>query len=304
MAKDVVARDLNQTDLSAQNRISTGRLARTRIRQLAQSVATHVVLLMLGITFMLPFLWMVTSSVKPDAELFQIPPTLVPQHFQPTNYLEAVRQISFAVYLKNSVVYALVAMLGAILSNAPIAYGFSRIRWKGRGVVFIVVISTMMLPFQVRMIPLYVAFGQIGWLDSLLPLVVPTFFGNAFFIFLLRQFMLTLPTDLDDSARIDGCSEVGIFRQIVLPLSKPAITVVALFQLMWAWHDFIGPLIYLRDQNGYTLSVGLQLYFTQHGAEWALLMAAATMFTLPMVIVFFIAQRAFIEGIALTGIKG
>jgi len=304
MAKDVVARDLNQTDLSARNRISTGRLARTRIRQLAQSVATHVVLLMLGITFMLPFLWMVTSSVKPDAELFQIPPTLVPQHFQPTNYLEAVRQISFAVYLKNSVVYALVAMLGAILSNAPIAYGFSRIRWKGRGVVFIVVISTMMLPFQVRMIPLYVAFGQIGWLDSLLPLVVPTFFGNAFFIFLLRQFMLTLPTDLDDSARIDGCSEVGIFRQIVLPLSKPAITVVALFQLMWAWHDFIGPLIYLRDQNGYTLSVGLQLYFTQHGAEWALLMAAATMFTLPMVIVFFIAQRAFIEGIALTGIKG
>ena len=304
MARDIVAPDLRQDRLSTTKPAAAKRSSVVRARRVMRSVFTHAVLLTLGITFMLPFLWMVTSSVKPDAELFQIPPTLIPQHFQPSNYLEAVRQISFAVYLKNSAVFALLTMLGSVLSNAPIAYGFSRIRWRGRDVVFVVVIATMMLPFQVRMIPLYVAFGQIGWLDSLLPLVVPTFFGNAFFIFLLRQFMLTLPTDLDDSARIDGCSEIGIFRRIVLPLSKPAITVVALFQMMWAWHDFIGPLIYLRDESGYTLSVGLQLYFTQHGAEWALLMAAATMFTLPMVIVFFFAQRAFIEGIALTGIKG
>ncbi len=200
--------------------------------------------------------------------------------------------------------YSFWGTVGALVSNVFIAYGFSRVRWPGRDIVFVFVISTMMLPFQVRMIPLYILFAKLGWLNTLLPLIIPIFFGNAFYIFMLRQFMLTLPTELDDAARIDGCNELGIFWRIVLPLSRPAIITVAIFELLHTWNDFLGPLIYLRNPESYTLAIGLKLYFTQYGAEWALLMAAATMFTLPMVIIFFIAQRTFIEGIALTGIKG
>jgi multiple sugar transport system permease protein len=267
-------------------------------------LAAHAVLLLLGAMFMLPFLWMVVSSVKPNQELFRVPPTIIPETFRPSNYVEAVQVINFWGFLRNTAIYAALGTLGAVLSNIPVAYGFSRIRWRGRDLVFVFVLATMMLPFQVRMIPLYIAFARIGWLDSYLPLVVPTFFGNAFYIFMLRQFLLTLPRELDDAARIDGCSEISVFTRIVLPLSKPALTTVALFEVMFAWHDFLGPLIYIRNQESYTLSVGLQLYFTQHGAEWGLLMAAATMFTLPMVVIFFFAQRTFIEGITLTGIKG
>ena len=178
------------------------------------------------------------------------------------------------------------------------------LRWRGRNVLFIIVIATMMLPFQVRMIPLYILFARIGWLNSFLPLIVPNFFGNAFYIFLMRQFMMTLPKELDDAARIDGASEWGIFWRVAVPLSKPAILTVAIFEIIHTWHDFIGPLVYLRHPTKYTLSIGLRLYFTQYGAEWGLLMAAAAMFTIPMVIFFFFAQRSFIEGITLTGLKG
>lgn len=277
------------------------RMARGRM---IRSLVLHLMLVLGSIVFMLPFLWMVSSSLKTDVEIFRVPISLVPDTLQFRNYIEAVQAIAFFRFLGNTVLYASLATLGTLLSCVFIAYGFARIPWRGRDVVFVVVLATMMLPFQVRMIPLYVAYGRLGWLNTYLPLVVPTFFGNAFYIFLLRQFMLTLPHELDDAARVDGCNEFGIFRRIILPLTKPAIITVAIFEFLFAWNDFVGPLIYLRDPQSYTLSVGLQLYFTQHGAEWGLLMAAATMFTLPMVIVFFVAQRAFIEGISLTGIKG
>jgi multiple sugar transport system permease protein len=275
-----------------------------RIGKVLQKVGTHLLLITVSIIFVLPFFWMISSSVKTDAEIFRIPPTVIPREFQFSNFPESVTAINFFGYLRNTIRYSLLATLGAVISNTIIAYGFSRIEWPGRDAVFFLVISTMMLPFAVRMIPLYVFFSRIGWVPSLKPLIIPTYFGNAYYIFLMRQFMLTFPMELDDAARIDGCNELGIFSRIVVPLSRPAITTVAIFELLFTWNNFIGPLIYLRDTDTFTLSVGLQLFFTQHGAEWDLLMAASTLFTLPMVILFFFAQRTFIEGITLTGIKG
>ncbi len=293
----------NITQSEAQPALTINR-KRANERGPIATISTHIALILFGLLFMLPFIWMVSSSLKQDAEIFELPVSLIPDALQFSNYVDATETIAFWRYTGNSVFYAFGATLGATLSNVFIAYGFARIRWPGRDIIFIGVLATMMLPFQVRMIPLFVLFHRLGWLNTYLPLIVPHFFGGAFYIFLLRQFMRTLPSELDDAARIDGASEWGIFWRIVVPLSKPAITTVAIFELLASWHDFIGPLIYLRDPNSYTLSVGLRLYFTQYGAEWAQLMAAATMFTIPMVIIFFLAQRTFIEGISLTGIKG
>ena len=206
--------------------------------------------------------------------------------------------------MTNTFIYAVGLMTGAVLSNVLIGYGFARIDWPGRDIVFIIVIATMMLPAQVRFIPLFITYSKWGWLETFAPLIVPAFFGNAFFVFLVRQFMLTFPRDLDDAARVDGANELMIFWRIVAPLSKPAIITIAIFDFMWGWHDYINPLVFLRDPDKFTLSVGLRLFFSQYGAEWALLMAAATMFTLPMIVVFFFAQRTFIEGISFTGVKG
>ncbi len=274
------------------------------LKRRLKTLVTHGVLIVFGITFMLPFVWMVSSSLKPNIDIFELPVRLIPKTYRFENYVDATNAIPFWQYLWNSTYYTIFATIGAVLSNTFIAYGFSRVRWRGRNVLFIIVIATMMLPFQVRMIPLYVLFAKLGWLNSFLPLIVPNFFGNAFYIFLMRQFMMTLPRELDDAARIDGASEWGIFWRIAVPLSKPAILTVAIFEIIHTWHDFIGPLVYLRHPTKYTLSIGLRLYFTQYGAEWGLLMAAAAMFTIPMVIFFFFAQRSFIEGITLTGLKG
>ncbi len=252
---------------------------------LLQRVAAHAVLIVFGPIFMLPFLWMISSSLKPHADIFNIPVRLIPETFVFSNYPEAIAAIRFLRYLGNTFIYALGLMIGAVLSNVFIGYGFARIEWPGRDVVFVL-------------------YSSWGWLETFAPLLVPAFFGNAFFIFLVRQFMLTFPKDLDDAARVDGAHELQIFWRIVAPLSRPAIITIAIFDFMWGWHDYINPLVFLRDPDKFTLSVGLRLYFSQHGAEWGLLMAAATMFTLPMVLVFFFAQRTFIEGISFTGVKG
>ena len=269
-----------------------------------QRLGAHLSLIFFGIIFMLPFLWMVSSSLKPSAEIFEIPVRLIPRRFAFTNYPDAIESIRFLRYLANTFIYAVGLMVGAVLSNVFIGYGFARIDWPGRDIVFIIVIATMMLPSQVRFIPLFITYSKWGWLETFAPLIVPAFFGNAFFVFLVRQFMLTFPRDLDDAARVDGANELMIFWRIVAPLSKPAIITIAIFDFMWGWHDYINPLVFLRDPDKFTLSVGLRLFFSQYGAEWALLMAAATMFTLPMIVVFFFAQRTFIEGISFTSVKG
>ena len=271
---------------------------------ISQRLGAHLSLIFFGIIFMLPFLWMVSSSLKPSAEIFEIPVRLIPKTFAFTNYPDAIESIRFLRYLANTFIYAVGLMIGAVLSNVFIGYGFARIDWPGRDIVFIIVIATMMLPAQVRFIPLFITYSKWGWLETFAPLIVPAFFGNAFFVFLVRQFMLTFPRDLDDAARVDGANELMIFWRIAAPLSKPAIITIAIFDFMWRWHHYINPLVFLRDPDKFTLSVGLRLFFSQYGAEWALLMAAATMFTLPMIVVFFFAQRTFIESISFTGVKG
>jgi multiple sugar transport system permease protein len=220
------------------------------------------------------------------------------------NYPDALNSFPFALYTANTLVLCILTMIGTTLSAALPAYGFARLRWRGRDTLFFILIATIMLPPQVTMIPVFLIFRALGWTGTMLPLIVPSFFGSAFYIFLLRQFFLTIPHELSEAARIDGCSELGILWRIVVPIAKPALATVALLSFTGAWMDFTGPLIYLHDERTYTLAVGLLAFLGRHGGEWQLLMAAAAVMTLPMLLLFFFAQRAYIEGIALTGLKG
>ena len=213
--------------------------------------------------------------------------------------------VNFWVYLKNSLIVAFFVIIGTLASCVPVAYGFSRIEWPGRELVFMLVLSTMMLPYQVTMIPLYLLFTEtLGWGNSLLPLIVPSFFANAFDIFLLRQFFRTIPQDLLDAARVDGASDLHILFRVVLPLSTPILAAIAVFSFLWAWNDFLGPLLYLNNPEKFTLAIGLQDFQGQRNTAWNQLMAASVVFTLPIVVAYFFAQRTFIEGIKLTGTKG
>ncbi|GAB4110436.1 MAG: hypothetical protein Kow00105_19220 [Phycisphaeraceae bacterium] len=222
-----------------------------------------------------------------------------------SNFTKAIRAMKhFPAYLKNTLILCLLTVIGTVCSSTLVAYGFSRIDWPGRDKLFLVVMATMMVPFPVVMVPLFTMFKTFGWIGTLKPLWVPTFFAGAFNIFLLRQFFRTIPRDLSESARIDGCSELRIFWQIILPLARPAIAVVALFQFMATWNDFLGPLIYLTEQKDFTLALGLQAYQSQSGGtQWHYLMAASSLVVLPVIVLFFMAQRTFIEGISMTGLK-
>lgn len=233
-------------------------------------------------------------------------------HFHWENFVDAMYRsvrpglhVNFWVYLKNSLIIAILSIIGTLVSSTPAAYGFAKVQWPGRDFVFIIVLSTMMLPFQVTMIPLFLIFTEVlHWGDTFLPLVVPTFFGSAFDIFLFRQFFRGIPDAIIDAARIDGASEFQIFSRIILPLSKPVLATITIFTFLWAWNDFLGPLLYLNNPEDFTLALGLQDFQGQRNVAWNLLMAASVVFTLPVIILFFIAQRAFIEGIKLSGVKG
>lgn len=269
------------------------------MKALAYLIASFVAL-----AFVFPLYWMVTTSLKTDVEIFMVPPTLFPLDPQWQNYPASTQYIPFWQYMFNTLVICALTIIGTVVSCALIAYGFARVRWPGRNVVFIVYLSTIMLPAQVTMIPLYIVFRQMGWVGTMWPLVVPAFFGNALYVFLLRQFFMTIPNELTDAARIDGANELGIFWRIMLPLLKPALATVALFTFVATYRDFLGPLIYLTEQNQWTISLGLKMFQNMYGAQWQLMMAAATLTMIPTMILFFLTQRTFIEGIALTGIKG
>ncbi len=229
--------------------------------------------------------------------------TVSPRWSNFKNALKAMKY--FPMYLKNTLVLCLLTVVGTVFSSAMAAYGFSRIDWRGRNKVFVVALATMMVPFPVVMVPLYCLFRTLGWIGTLRPLWVGSFFAGAFNVFLLRQFFMTIPKDLSDAARVDGCSEFRIFWQVILPLSRPALMVVGLFQFMFTWNDFLGPLIYLTDQRDFTLALGLQFFQSQHGGtEWHYLMAASSVVALPIIVLFFFTQRTFIEGISMTGLKG
>lgn len=285
--------------------VTRPRMLRVRLALAAAAVLQYAVLLLLSCFFIMPWVWMMSTSLKNPQELVVWPPIWIPHPIRWDNYISAFRQAAFSQYLGNTLVVTVPSMVGAVVSNALAAYGFARVRWPGREVVFAILLATMILPSFVTFIPLYVLFRRINWVDTYLPLVVPTFLGNPFFIFLLRQFLMGLPTEISDAARVDGASEFGIFSQIVLPLARPAIAVVALFQFIGSWNDYFGPLIYLNDKARYTISLGIANMQSSYGfSNFAWIMAATCMSVFPIIVVFFFAQRTFIEGIALTGLKG
>jgi multiple sugar transport system permease protein len=287
--------------------------ASPRYGLLALRALRHLVLLLIGLTFLLPFWWMVATSLKPDQAMFVIPPLLVP--FQDpkswdrlvwSNYPTAFTYTNppFIVFIGNTLVIAVCSVIGALFSNPLAAYGFSRINWPGRGPLFAITLATIFLPFYTTVIPLFLIYRSLHWVGTPLPLIVPTFFGNPFYIFLLRQFFLTIPRDLSEAARIDGAGELRIFTSLILPLTRPALATIALFEFLAAWRDFLGPLLFLVRKETYTISLGLNFYRQEYDTAWGLMMAMSVCVTVPIIILFFLVQRTFIQGITLTGIKG
>jgi ABC-type glycerol-3-phosphate transport system permease component len=268
-------------------------------------------LVALSVMFILPLLWMLSTSLKPIEETMRNPPVWIPSVIKWSNFPDAIRYgeqelgyIPFLVYARNTFLLAILTVTGSVLSNALVGYSFARLKWPGRDFFFAVTLATMMIPFPVIMVPVFALFKQLGWVGTFRPLWVPAFFGSAFFIFLLRQFFRTIPMELSEAAKLDGCSEFRIFSDIIVPLAKPALATVALFTFMGTWNDFMGPLIYLVDQNTFTLALGLQAYQSQHGGtQWNLLMAASIVVIAPVIVVFFFAQKTFIQGIATSGGK-
>lgn len=353
------------------------RQTRRQVRNFFQSIASHGMIIIVGLFFFIPFLWMVLTAFKSNQDVFHTPPRLLPYDYKyatvngqkyplykvttetgvrelaalkisegigtfvdPNNpdqvlelklqqgkerIAEAIMQISFRwqnfpdamergsrptvgtsfwVYFKNSLIVAFFCIIGTLFSNTPVAYAFARLKFPGKNILFILVLATMMLPFQVTMIPMYLLFNDyLHWGDSFLPLIVPSFFANAWDVFLLRQFFRTIPEEMSDAARVDGASEWQIFRQIVLPLSIPVLATVTVFTFLWAWNDFTGPLLFLTSPKNFTMALGLQDFQSQRTMVWNQMMAAATVFTLPIIIAFFFAQKTFIQGIKLTGLK-
>ena len=267
--------------------------------------AVLVLLVVLGAVFLAPLAWMVSTSLKPLSETMSLPTRWIPSTIQWRNYPDAIKAMGhFWRYAGNSLYLCLMTVVGTVASSALAAYGFSRVEWKGRDRVFMLLHATMMIPFPEIMVPIFGLFKSLGWIGSFKPLWVPSFFAGAFNVFLLRQFFLTLPGDLTEAARIDGCTEFQIFWKIILPLCRPALLVVTLFQFMATWNDFLGPLIYLTEQKDFTLALGLQSFQSQQGGtSWHFLMAASTLVILPVLAIFFLAQKTFIEGIATTGGK-
>ena len=254
--------------------------------------------------FLMPLLWMISTSLKAEGAIFVFPPQWIPKSLHWENYKTALTILPFATFFKNTCIITFFSLVGTLLSSSLVAFGFARLRFPGRRVLFMVLLGTMMIPYPVTLIPMYILFNRLGWVDTFLPLIVPSFFGSAFFIFLLRQYYLSIPLELDDAARIDGCGSFQIFYRIHLPLIKPALITVAILNFMGTWNDFLGPLLYINSTAKMPLALGIQAFVLNHGSEWPLLFAAAAMMTVPIVALFFVAQRFFVEGITLTGLKG
>lgn len=281
-------------------------LWKTRFTRRFTAAIYAVVLIAGAIVFMVPFAWMVSTSLKEPGQLYVFPPKWIPHPARWRNYLEAWTALPFNLYLRNTVLITGLNIIGQTVSASLVAFGFARLRFRGRGFLFTCVLATMMIPAQVTMVPMFLMFKSLGWVDTFLPLIVPGFFGGgAFFIFLLRQYIMTVPHELDDAAKIDGCSWFGIYRRVIIPQIKPALSCVAIFSFMSHWNDFMGPLIYLNSETKKTISLGLRIFQQSIVyTEMNYLMAAAILALLPCLTIFFFAQRYFISGVALTGMKG
>jgi multiple sugar transport system permease protein len=270
------------------------------------TIVLCTVLVLLGAAVVLfPILWMLSTSLKTRFETLAMPPIWIPKKLQWVNYRDALSHNPFGLYAKNTVFYTFSAVLGELLSCSFIAYGFARLRSPLRNYLFLLMLSTMMLPSEVTLIPTYILFSKLGWTNSFKPLIVPAFFGSAYLIFMLRQFYAGIPREYDEAAIIDGASYFGIWWRIILPNSKPALGAVAIMSFMWHWNQYQGPLIYLSDNSKFTLSLGLSMFRTPFGGTpWHWLMGASLVVVAPCVIVFFVAQRYFIQGIVISGVKG
>ena len=270
----------------------------------AESMLVHLLLLAGAFFLMIPLAWMISTSLKSLGAVTTIPPEWIPRRILWSNYADIFRLVPFGRYVWNTSVITLLDVIGKMISCSLVAFSFARLRWRGRETVFLIMLATMMLPPQVTMIPQFVVFKNLEWIDTIVPLVLPNWLGGPFLTFLLRQFFMSIPLDLDDAARIDGTSIFGIYWRIVLPLSKPALAAVAIFMFNGSWNDFFGPLIYLHSRDKYTISLGLRSFQDQNYTEWHLLMAASLVAMLPVVLIFFFAQKYFIQGIVFTGVKG
>jgi multiple sugar transport system permease protein len=264
-----------------------------------------IVLLIGAVVMVMPLLWMVSSSLKLEHRVFEFPPRLIPEPVRFANYVDAMTYKPFHIYLRNTVFLVVMNEIAVLLTASLCAYGFARINFAGRNFWFSILLGVMMLPGIVLIVPNFVIFSRLKWIDTFLPLIVPPFFGGgAFNIFLLRQFFRTIPEELADAARIDGCSEFGIYARVMMPLAKPALTTVAIFTFIGTWNNFLGPLLYFNSQENYTVSIGLAMFRSVMRTRWDLLMAASATMTIPMIIIFFLAQRYFVQGVVLTGLKG
>jgi ABC-type glycerol-3-phosphate transport system permease component len=274
-----------------------------RQRSLLGRGLTHLVLLV-GVFFMfIPLAWTLSTSLKSPGEVYLFPPTWIPQEILWSNYAKAVTAIPFFLYLWNTVLITALSVLGKVLSITLVAFSFARLRWWGRDFLFLVMLATMMLPPHITLIPQFIMFKWWGWIDTFLPLVVPAFFGGPYLTFLVRQYLLAIPRELDDAARIDGCTDFGLYWRIIMPLAKPAILIVVVFVFNNTWNEFLLPLIYLQSSDLYTLALGLRMFQGEASTSWNLLMAASLLSMLPVIILFVATQRYFIQGVVFTGVK-
>lgn len=291
------------TAARAAARHRAGALSRRLIRP-GSRLLLYLTLIVMGLIYTFPFLWMLSTSLKAPGKIYVDPPQWIPDPIYWANYVETWAKLPFALFVRNTVIITFTATVGYLFSSTMAAYAFSRIRFRGRSLYFALLLSTMMLPTQVTLIPQFILYKNLGWLDTFLPLIVPSFFGSAFYTFLLRQFFMTLPLALDEAARMDGASPPRILWSVLLPLAKPALATVTVFSFIYHWNDFFGPLIYLTRQERMTLAVGLQLFRGQYDTDYAHMMSGAMVAIIPILVVFFIAQDLFVQSIALTGMKG
>jgi multiple sugar transport system permease protein len=280
-----------------------------RIRRAVVSLCRYLALIVIGYLLMMPFLWMLSTSVKEEWEIFRVPPTLLPVGIRLQNYPEALANFPFFLALKNTLIITISAVVGQLLSASMAAFAFARLRFRFREPLMILVLATLMIPGHVTLVPTYMIFRSLGWLDTFLPLIAPSWLGGgAFNIFLLRQFFLTISRELDDATRIDGCSNFRLYWNVILPLSTPALATVGIFGFLANWNDFFFPLIYLTDTKKHTLAIALEYWRNPTSTvglrNWSHLMAVAVVVMLPCLILFFSAQRTFIQGIVITGVKG
>lgn len=265
----------------------------------------YFILIVLSVVMLLPFVWLVRSSFMSNTQIFTFPPEWVPNPFLWENYPKALTVVPFLKYLINTLIIEFWNVAGTLITCSLAAFSFSRLKWKGRNLVFGIILTALMLPYAVTLIPTFILWQKLGAINTIIPLTVPSWLGtHVFAIFLLRQFFMTIPKELDEAAYIDGANPFQVLWRVIIPLSKPAFIVVFIFTFIAVWNDFLGPLIYLQDREKFTLAVGLAQFSGLYNAQWGYLMAASTAMITPIIIMFFIAQRYFLEGIALTGVKG